>query len=847
VRRLFALLPALALVALLPHGAAAQSRLHPRWEIPGFDFSEDGVWRVRARRVSELRRSLLAQGRITSLNAPMQVGGPAPAATAVTGTIQVPVVLISYQGVDSFTYMRDTAQYTSVLFSTSPPGGSPYTLRTFYEQMSNGLFGMTGRITRWVRLDSAEVTYTGVPGTCNGNPFGTTNCNGLFSSDATRRMQDGFRQALARVDTGAAGVNFSQFDNDGPDLVPNSADDDGYVDMIMFAHPTKDGACGGTGNNHIWSHRYVLANATQTAYQDYITNDVSGKPGFGNTRIRNYFATSALGGTTPGTSPCDDTKIMPIGTAAHEFGHALGLPDLYDTQGPTEGSGEWGLMGSGNYTSPPSPSRMEAWSLNELGWVTLRVLTATGTYSFGAAPVSDTTFYVRPQGTNTRGEYFLLENRQASQADTALIRKHCQTSGQPATCPGGLLIWHADSVQIANNGFRFGNTVNVGAIHGLVVQEADGLRQLWCTSGCNRGDAGDIYPGTTNNTAFSFSTNPSAVKNADGSFVGFAVDSIRQVVPGGTMAFRLRFGSLTVVRGSDTNAVVVVDGANANVFRSLLEQGSSHPVSIADTQLSGSGRTRWVFASWSDGQPRSHTIIGSLSGGTITAALTRDFKLVATTVGAGTIASSPSVNLAGQLIDEGTSIQLTATPNAGASFSSWSGDTTSLNTVLTLPMGRPYNVVATFATALAIGSGAARPAGVMGASYADTLQAAGGTGTYVWTVTGGALPQGLTLAAPTGVVSGFPRETGNFSYQARVASGAQNQTRTFTLSVTAPTLVTGDVVTQLLGPAVPLTADQVRYLDFLGNNNSAFDVGDFLAWVKATGAPLTAPKKGARP
>jgi len=58
--------------------------------------------------------------------------------------------------------------------------------------------------------------------------------------------------------------------------------------------------------------------------------------------------------------------------------------------------------------------------------------------------------------------------------------------------------------------------------------------------------------------------------------------------------------------------------------------------------------------------------------------------------------------------------------------------------------------------------------------------------------------------------------------------------------VTAPTLATADVTAQLFGPTSPLTADQVRYLDFLGNNNGVFDIGDFLAWVKATGAPLSA-------
>src|SRR5439155_21993199 len=167
----------------------------------------------------------------------------------------------------------------------------------------------------------------------------------------------------------------------------------GYVDMIMFAHPTRDGACGGSGNNHIWSHRFVLVNSTETNYQDYVTNDTTrstsaNAAGFKHIRISDYFATSALGGSTPGSSPCDSTQIMPIGTAAHEFGHALGLPDLYDTsvQAPTEGIGEWGLMGSGNRTSPSSPSRMEAWSLNELGWVNVVPIGSAGTYAFGAGP-----------------------------------------------------------------------------------------------------------------------------------------------------------------------------------------------------------------------------------------------------------------------------------------------------------------------------------------------------------------------------------------------------------------------------------------------------------------------------
>jgi Putative Ig domain len=156
--------------------------------------------------------------------------------------------------------------------------------------------------------------------------------------------------------------------------------------------------------------------------------------------------------------------------------------------------------------------------------------------------------------------------------------------------------------------------------------------------------------------------------------------------------------------------------------------------------------------------------------------------------------------------------------------------------VFTLPMERPFAVIGSFGTTSIITSAGVRRSGVMGAPYADTLQITPG-GVPTWTVTTGALPRGITLAAD-GALAGFPQETGDYSFTANVvACGATS--KPFSLSVTAPTLVTSDVVAQLLGPATPLTADQIRYLDFLGNSNGNLDIGDFLAWVKATGAPLS--------
>jgi hypothetical protein len=365
--------------------------------------------------------------------------------------------------------------------------------------------------------------------------------------------------------------------------------------------------------------------------------------------------------------------------------------------------------------------------------------------------------------------------------------------------------------------------------------------------GCsNRGDAGDPYPGTTGNQAFVFRTNPAAVKNSDASFAGIAVDSIRQLVTDRTMSFRLRFGALTVVRASDTAATVTFDGSPFNVFRDLLEQGSNHTVGFASGQVSGDGRTRWYFASWSDGGAMSHSITGTLAGGTLTATLGRQFKLIATPTSGGSITADTAINLAGDFVPEGRAVKLTPTPNGGLHFCGWTGaDTTSTDSLLTLPMQKPFTVTANFGTTAAITSANARPNGVMGATYADTLRISGGGGLTTWSVTGGALPQGLTLSS-SGVVSGFPQQSGNnFTYTATVSS-CNTTSRTFTLSVTVPTLATADVLAQLFGPTSPLNADQIRYLDFLGNNNGSFDIGDFLAWVKATGAPLSAAALQAR-
>ena len=657
-------------VPTLVRAQSAPAGQGPRrdWEPKGFDFTPDGVWRKKARVIWRAREAAMARGDFSSLNRPMLAaaarGAPLRSTMALSDTLRIPVLLVRFKDTDT-TLLRAPTAYDSVLLGTTPPYGRPYTVRTFYTEMSHGLMTVEGVIIGWITLDSTNVYYAG-PGTCDG----------LCASGHVAQL---IQRAVMHADS--MGLDWGQFDNDGPDGIPNSGDDDGIVDLVWLIHPKQGAECNVDGD--IWSHRWYYSGWTGAPLTTR-----SSRAGGGKIVVDNYTIQSGVGGITG----CDPTQIMAPGTIGHETGHGLDLPDLYDTGLSTEGIGEWGLMGSGNWARPFSPSHMESFSLSRLGWITIVPIAASGTFQVGPVETSDTAFLIRPTAPNPRGEYFLLENRQAVLADTALVAKH---GG------GGLLIWHVDSTQYARATLPW-NTVNDGTIHGVALEQADGLDNLDCTypSACNnRGDGGDPYPGTTDNTVFGPSSKPAATLNSDGSFAGIVVDSIRQVVPGGAMAFRVTFGAASVVSASDTSARVQVDGAPVSVYRDVWVSGSMHTISVDSVQTTPSGTKQFAFVSWSDGGARSHTVTGSLSGATYTAAVSARYLAEYAVAGGGSVSASRPIDpVSGGFLPAGDSVSLVATPASGQTFVGWTGDTTASNATLKLRMTRPYEVTATFAS-----------------------------------------------------------------------------------------------------------------------------------------------------
>jgi len=89
----------------------------------------------------------------------------------------------------------------------------------------------------------------------------------------------------------------------------------------------------------------------------------------------------------------------------------------------------------------------------------------------------------------------------------------------------------------------------------------------------------------------------------------------------------------------------------------------------------------------------------------------------------------------------------------------------------------------TVSAGLVITTPPALPSGVPGVAYSQTLQAAGGTPPYTWTLTSGSLPAGLSLSG-AGVLSGTPTAAGNFTFQATVTDSAgATAAQTFTLNI----------------------------------------------------------------
>lgn len=246
-------------------------------------------------------------------------------------------------------------------------------------------------------------------------------------------------------------VDFAQYDRDGDGLIDN-----------VFLFYAGQGENSSPIDDAVWPHANQLSILNESGHV------------YDGVEADRYGCTNEWMGTRPDG----------VGTFIHEFGHILGLPDLYATGYSNAFTPDaWSVMDYGSYNNdgmtPPFYGVFERYAL---GWMAPRDIDRA--VSATLPPIEDNVAGIIRTEKDT--EFFLVENRQQSGWDTYL--------------PGhGMLVWHIDYNELVWKN----NTVNnVGAHQYVDLEEADNKRTELTR-------AGDSFPGASGVTSFTSSTSPS--------------------------------------------------------------------------------------------------------------------------------------------------------------------------------------------------------------------------------------------------------------------------------------------------------------------------------------------------
>lgn len=268
------------------------------------------------------------------------------------------------------------------------------TLNSYYKYMSDGKF-------YWV---PAEENY----GDVNNGVIAVTidevhpDCNGV--------SENWFHCFNSVIAAATEYVDFSKYDKNGNKSL------DKYELCLAFILGGAETSSGSTTIRepfgfHAYYKSYDPANALET---DGVVVGGSG-----------FFGTGAISGG----------KALSFGVFAHELGHYLGAPDLYDTDG-TEydyAVGGASLMASGAHGS--NPAHIDPYLLSKFGFCAPQTVYEDGTYTLYSKSSENGKYNIIKLCTPDPREYYLIENRSSSKKNG---------SGFDGTVDQGIVIWHVD-------------------------------------------------------------------------------------------------------------------------------------------------------------------------------------------------------------------------------------------------------------------------------------------------------------------------------------------------------------------------------------------------------------------
>lgn len=435
------------------------------------------------------------------------------------GSLRVLAIIVEFPDV-KFTSSEDPRQIIDDMLNQ--PGfsqqGACGSARDFYLTTSFGQFTPQFDVFGPVMMDKPEVDYVQ-----SDEKYTDPETGKEVSVYPAGRM---IEEAIRKIDDK---VDFSQYDSNG----------DGVVDFVYVFYAGKGATTGGDRNTTIWPHAFTLTSA------------IGGPVELDGVKIDRYATSSEKG---------SNNRLSGIGTFCHEFGHVLGLPDLYDTGNNGTVSkcftpGEFDCMDAGNYNnSEHSPALFSAYERYAMEWLLPTTITDGG--HFTLLPTEAHNFAYKIPTVSDPQEYFLLENRGTGYYDRYLPNS-------------GLLVWHIDY----DRKLWEDNRPNNDPAHQRIdIVEADNSQE-------NSSRAGDVYPGSYGICEFQSSVTPAFV-DWNNKPTGFELEQIQRH-PDGAVSF-----VATTMRD------VLMDGTDMAMPMPRVTGTSSSSVSIEWDSVKGANEYR---------------------------------------------------------------------------------------------------------------------------------------------------------------------------------------------------------------------------------------------------------------
>jgi immune inhibitor A len=224
------------------------------------------------------------------------------------------------------------------------------TVHNYYQEISKGRYDLSGSVTNWIQVPHSEAWYSADTCAAGFQSDQGAAANKRGNNQITVDALEALAKAQPNFDWKSYDVEDQQdVDHDGDLFEPN-----GILDHVVVVHAGVDQSDGGgaQGTYALWAVSEVVDQAT-------------GGYAFGHTGYKVANVTY-------------QPEAAVAGVIAHEFGHDLGLPDLYDSISGTEpATGFWDIMSSGSRAGRLNgiqPTDMGAWSKYVLGWLNPTVL-----------------------------------------------------------------------------------------------------------------------------------------------------------------------------------------------------------------------------------------------------------------------------------------------------------------------------------------------------------------------------------------------------------------------------------------------------------------------------------------